>query len=118
VVVRRDGRTLLVTGSPGGRTIINTVLCMVVNVVDFDMDVRRAVDAPRLHQQWFPDEVRLEPGLLEDHAEAIRALRARGHRIADKPARQGDAHTIWIDPRSGEIVGAADRRIMGSAKGY
>jgi gamma-glutamyltranspeptidase/glutathione hydrolase len=118
VVVRRDGRTLLVTGSPGGRTIINTVLCLLVNVVDFQMDVRRAVDAPRLHHQWLPDEVRAEPSLVESHGNAIELLRAMGHGIAAKPARQGDAHTIWIDPASGEIVGAADRRIMGSAAGY
>jgi gamma-glutamyltranspeptidase/glutathione hydrolase len=118
VVVRRDGRTLLVTGSPGGRTIINTVLCLVINVVDFDMDVRRAVDAPRLHQGWFPDEVRCEGALFDDHAETIARLRARGHRFADKPAEQGDAHTIWIDPATGQIVGAADRRIMGGAARY
>ncbi len=57
-VVRRDGQPLLVTGSPGGRTIINTVLCMVVNVVDFEMDIRQAVDAPRMHHQWLPDRLR------------------------------------------------------------
>jgi gamma-glutamyltranspeptidase / glutathione hydrolase len=118
IVVRRDGRPLLITGSPGGRTIINTVLCTVINVVDFEMDVRQAVDAPRLHQQWFPDEVRVEPALLNEHADAVARLREMGHHFADKPARQGDAHSIWIDPQTGEIVGAADRRIMGSAAGY
>lgn len=117
VVVRRDGRTLLVTGSPGGRTIINTVLGMVINVVDFEMDVRQAVDAPRLHHGWFPDEVRIEPALVQDHPEAMARLREMGHHFA-APARQGDAQTIWIDPQGGEIVGAADRRIMGSAAGY
>jgi gamma-glutamyltranspeptidase/glutathione hydrolase len=118
IVVRRDGRLLLVTGSPGGRTIINTVLCNVINVVDFEMDVRAAVDAPRLHHQWFPDQVRAEPALFERHADACARLREMGHRFAAKPAIQGDAHTIWIDPASGELVGAADRRIMGSAAGY
>ena len=62
-IVAKDGKVVLVTGSPGSRTIINTVLCMVVNVVDFDMDVRAAVDAPRLHHQWFPDEATLRGGL-------------------------------------------------------
>jgi gamma-glutamyltranspeptidase / glutathione hydrolase len=118
IVVRRDGRLLLVTGSPGGRTIINTVLCMVVNVVDFDMDIRQAVDAPRLHHQWLPDRVRVEPALVEQHPLAIKALRELGHVFADRPLRQGDAHTIWMDSKSGEIVGAADDRVTGSAVGY
>jgi gamma-glutamyltranspeptidase / glutathione hydrolase len=118
IVVRRDGRPLLVTGSPGGRTIINTVLCMVVNVVDFEMDIRQAVDAPRLHHQWLPDQVRVEPALLEEHARTIERLREMGHAVADKPARQGDAHSIRIDPKTDEIVGAADRRVNGSAAGY
>ncbi len=118
IVVRRGGRTLLVTGSPGGRTIINTVLCMVLNVVDFDMEIRQAVDAPRLHHQWFPDQVRLEPALAQDFAGAVEQLRQRGHSIADKIEPQGDAHSIWIDPRTGELVGAADRRESGSAAGY
>ncbi len=117
-VVQRDGRTLLVTGSPGGRTIINTVLCVVVNVVDFEMDVRGAVDAPRLHHGWFPDEVRVEPGLVRDHPRALEKLKLMGHTIAAPPRRQGDAHTIWIDPATGEIVGAADTRISGSAAGF
>src|SRR5262249_29153458 len=59
-VLAKDGKAYLVTGSPGSRTIINTVLCMVVNVVDYGMTARDAVDAPRLHHQWFPDEIRLE----------------------------------------------------------
>ncbi len=74
-VVCQDGRPLLITGSPGGRTIINTVLWMVVNVVDFGMDVRQAVDAPRLHHQWLPDLVRIEPALAAQHG--------RGHRRAE-----------------------------------
>lgn len=116
-VVRRDGRTLLVTGSPGGRTIINTVLDVVINVVDYRMDVQSAVDAPRLHHAWLPDRVRYEPALGAQHAAAIEGLRAMGHAF-DKPAVQGDAHSLWIDPASGAIVGAADRRISGKASGY
>lgn len=118
IVVRRAGRPLLVTGSPGGRTIINTVLCTVVNVVDFKMDIRQALDAPRLHHQWFPDLVRVEPGMLAEHPLAMNQLREMGHAMADKPQRQGDAHSIWIDPQTGELVGAADRRTSGSAAGY
>src|SRR5260221_463943 len=58
-IVAKGGKPVLVTGSPGSRTIINTVLCVVVNVVDFDMDVQAAVDAPRMHHAWFTDELKL-----------------------------------------------------------
>lgn len=116
-VVARDGKPVLVTGSPGGRTIINTVLCVVVNVVDFDMDVRAAVDAPRLDHEWFPDRVRVEAGLAERHPEALQKLRELGHAI-DTRARQGDAHSIGVNPSTGTFVGAADRRVRGKAAGY
>ncbi len=116
-VVLRDGRPLLITGSPGGRTIINTVLCTVVNLIDFDMDIGSAVSAPRMHHQWLPDQVRAEPALLEQHAAAIDQLRARDHDFG-KPAKQGDAHSIWIDPATGEIVAVADGRVSGKAAGY
>ncbi len=115
-VVCRDGKALLITGSPGGRTIINTVLCVLVNVLDFDMDVRSAVDAPRMHHQWMPDRIRFEPDLAR-RTEVMAALEKMGHSL-DTPGRQGDAHTIWIDPKTGDLVGAADRRISGKAGGY
>jgi gamma-glutamyltranspeptidase/glutathione hydrolase len=113
-VVAKDGKAVLVTGSPGSRTIINTVLQVVINVVDFGMDARQAVDAPRLHHQWFPDRVRFE-GIAENQS-AIAKLRAMGHVVTG--TRQGDAHTIYIDARTGEISGAEDRRIMGKAAGF
>jgi gamma-glutamyltranspeptidase/glutathione hydrolase len=113
-IVAKDGKPILITGSPGSRTIINTVLCILVNVLDFDMDVRAAVDAPRLHHQWFPDEARFEG--TSDYPDATAKLRAMGHRLSS--TRQGDAHTIWIDPKTGKIYGAADQRIDGSAMGY
>jgi gamma-glutamyltranspeptidase/glutathione hydrolase len=113
-IVARDGKVLLVTGSPGSRTIINTVLCILVNVLDFDMDVRAAVDAPRLHHQWFPDEARFEGA--SEYPAAVAKLKAMGHAIVG--ARQGDAHTIWVDLKTGKYYGAEDRRINGSAAGY
>src|SRR5207249_6548607 len=76
-IVAKNGKVVLITGSPGSRTIINTVLCIVVNVLDFDMDIRTAVDAPRLHHQWFPDEARFEGAA--QHAEAVAKLKAMGH---------------------------------------
>src|SRR5262249_46456037 len=78
-ILAKDGRVRLVTGSPGSRTIINTVCCVVVNVVDYDMDVRTAVDAPRMHHQWLPDELRLERSPLLIPAES--KLKTLGHTI-------------------------------------
>jgi gamma-glutamyltranspeptidase/glutathione hydrolase len=113
-VVAKGGKVVLVTGSPGSRTIINTVLNVIVNVIDYGMGAQQAVDAPRLHHAWFPDEVSFE-GTAE-HAEAVRQLRARGHAVHG--SRQGDAHTIRVDSVTGDCVGAADRRINGKASGF
>ncbi|HEY7270857.1 MAG TPA: gamma-glutamyltransferase, partial [Dehalococcoidia bacterium] len=117
-IVTKDGKVVLITGSPGGRTIINTALCVVLNVLEFDMPLREAVDAPRMHHAWFPDVLRVEPGVVEKHADALRKLRDMGHIIDRKPARQGDAHSISVDPRRGVYEGVADRRRDGSAAGY
>jgi gamma-glutamyltranspeptidase/glutathione hydrolase len=113
-IVAKSGKVMLVTGSPGSRTIINTSLCIVLNVIEFDMDIRAAVDAPRLHHQWFPDEARFEGAY--DYRDAAEKLRAMGHRITG--GRQGDAHSIWVDPKTGIIYGAEDRRISGKASAY
>jgi gamma-glutamyltranspeptidase/glutathione hydrolase len=117
-IVAKDGKVVLVTGSPGGRTIINTVLCVVLNVLEFDMPLREAVDAPRMHHAWFPDVLRVEPGLTEKHADALQKLRDMGHVIDRKPTRQGDAHSLRVDPRTGIYEGIADRRRDGAAAGY
>jgi gamma-glutamyltranspeptidase / glutathione hydrolase len=113
-VVLKGGKPVLVTGSPGGRTIINTVLCVVTNVIDFDMDVQAAVDAPRQHHQWFPDVLQLEAG----DRDLLKKLEALGHKVRTSPIKQGDAHSIWIDPKTGLYHGAADKRIDGKAAGY
>src|SRR5207249_8942858 len=76
-IVLKDGKPVLVTGSPGGSRIISTVLQVIVNVLDYGMDVAAAVAAPRLHHQWLPDEVRIERGFADD---TLAALRAKGHR--------------------------------------
>src|SRR5207249_3904071 len=90
-ILAKDGRVFLVTGSPGGRTIINTVLNIVVNVVDYEMPIQQAVDAPRLHHQWFPDEAKFEVEGVLNHPDTVKKLKVMGHRIGE-PARQGDAH--------------------------
>ena len=106
-IVTRDGRLVLVTGSPGGRTIINTVLHTILNVVDFGMNVQEAIDAPRFHHQWLPDVVRYERrGLSPD---TLALLEARGHRLQAIGA-QGAAHAIAFDPETELLLGAADRR--------
>ncbi len=114
-ILAKDGKPVLVTGSPGGRTIINTVLCVVVNVVDYGMDTQAAVDAPRMHHQWFPDRIDHEdfPGI----ADLAAKLQAMGHTVR-KQQHQGDAHTIRIDPKTGDLHGAADHRRDGKAAGY
>jgi gamma-glutamyltranspeptidase/glutathione hydrolase len=114
-IVCRDGHVVLVTGTPGGRTIINTVLQVVLNVIEFDMAAAEAVAAPRLHHQWLPDQVRYEPGKLTP--DTLKQLEAMGHRLV-RIERQGDAHSIWVDPASGQYHGVADGRISGRAVGY
>lgn len=113
-IVSKNGKVVLITGSPGSRTIINTVLCMLVNVLDFDMDLQAAVDAPRLHHAWFPDSAGFE-GTCE-YPEAVRRLEAMGHSIHGR--RQGDAHSIGLDRKTGKYIGAADHRINGKVSGF
>ena len=118
-IVTKDGKLVLVTGSPGGRTIINTVTQVVLNRLAFDMSLRDAVDAPRLHHQWLPDAIRMESSLAAKHPEVVDALKAMGHQTAlATVARQGDAHSIEVDPVTGKRTGVADRRIGGGAAGY
>jgi gamma-glutamyltranspeptidase/glutathione hydrolase len=105
VIVSRDGRVVLITGSPGGRTIINTVLNVVLNVTAWGMTGRAAVDAPRAHHQWLPDRLTVENA----PDELVAGLRALGHQVTTTN-RQGSAQTIWIDPKTREAYGVADAR--------
>jgi gamma-glutamyltranspeptidase/glutathione hydrolase len=114
-ILTKDGRVVLVTGSPGSRTIINTVLNIVVSVVDYDMDIQAAVDAPRMHHQWFPEKISFEG--TAKYPETVKQLTKMGH-VVVRIRSQGDAHSIWVNPKTGGFVGAADRRIHGKAAGY
>ena len=116
-IVVRNGHPVLVTGSPGGRTIINTVICVLLNVLQYEMPLREAIDAPRWHHQWFPDQVRFEGLADKDYAETLARLRTMGHAIDPKSGRQGSANSIWIDPASNRLHGAADTRRPGVAAG-
>ncbi|HUY91785.1 MAG TPA: gamma-glutamyltransferase [Pirellulales bacterium] len=116
-IVVRDGRPVLVTGSPGGRTIINTVVCVLVNVLEYRTPLREAIDAPRLHHQWFPNAIRFEEALESEHPAALERLREMGHQFAPKPSKQGSANSIWIDARAGSLQGVVDTRRAGAAAG-
>ncbi|MGJ5057496.1 gamma-glutamyltransferase [Bradyrhizobium sp. HKCCYLR1023] len=107
-IVLKDGKPVLVTGSPGGSRIISTVLQVIVDVLDYRMDVRQAVTAPRLHHQWMPDEVRIEKGFAED---VLAGLRARGHKL-EEPMGRTSANSILVT--SDGFVGAPDPRSKGA----
>lgn len=114
-IVTRAGKPVLVTGSPGGSTIINTVLQVVLNVIDHGMNAEDAVTSPRIHHQWLPDIVRYEIGAMSDTTEA--ALRAMGHKgLSGSRFSIGDANTIRID---GPVLeGASDPRNVGGVAGF
>lgn len=111
-LVFRDGKLLLVTGSPGGPTIINTVLQVISNVVDHGMPVMPAVEASRVHHQWMPDTLTFERYGISKDTTAI--LIAKGHNLKERASYegsyQGDAETILVDPKTNLRHGAADPR--------
>lgn len=115
VAVNPEGRTELVTGTPGGSTIITSIFQIVSNHIDFGLPVRTSVDAPRFHHQNLPDEIRYENGGLS--AETVAALRRMGHAVRERNGTSGDVESIWIAP-DGTRYGAADRRGDGQALGY
>jgi gamma-glutamyltranspeptidase/glutathione hydrolase len=104
-IVTKDGKLFMVVGSPGGRTIINTVLEIILNGVDFGMNVRQAVDAPRFHHQWLPDSITFERNAIPDST--LQRLQALGHAVKFG-GQQGDGHTIIV--RNGVAFGANDKR--------
>jgi gamma-glutamyltranspeptidase/glutathione hydrolase len=106
-IVTKDGKLALVTGSPGGRTIINTVLDVILGVTAWNLTGREAVDAPRMHHQWLPDRLSVEAdGLTPD---VVAKLKAMGHEV-NLMGRQGSAQSIWIDPKTGAAYGVPDMR--------
>jgi gamma-glutamyltranspeptidase/glutathione hydrolase len=107
-IVLKDGKPVLVTGSPGGSRIISTVLQVIVNVLDYHMDVASAVAAPRLHHQWLPDEVRIEHGFPDD---VIAGLRAKGHTVIESLG-YSSANSIAVTPDG--LFGAPDPRTRGA----
>jgi gamma-glutamyltranspeptidase/glutathione hydrolase len=106
-ILARDGELVAVIGTPGGRTIINTVLQLVLNLVDFEMSIEDAVAASRIHHQWLPDRIRIESdGVSTD---VVKELEAMGH-VVQVGGQQGSANSIGIDASSGQRIGASDPR--------
>jgi gamma-glutamyltranspeptidase/glutathione hydrolase len=119
-IVKRDGKVVLLTGSPGGRTIINTVSCILVQTLFFGRPLDEAVQGPRLHHQWFPDVIEIEhmDGLRWE--QILSELRSKGHTVEESPrrgGRQGSAHSIWVDQETRLMTGVADWRRGGRALG-
>jgi gamma-glutamyltranspeptidase/glutathione hydrolase len=107
-IVTRGGKVVLITGSPGGRTIINTVFGIVLNVTEFGMNGRQAVDAPRMDHEWLPDRVSIEQRAgLSDSVLAL--LRGMGHTVS-LGGVQGDGNSIFVDLATGIAYGANDKR--------
>ena len=106
-ILAKDGKLFMVTGSPGGRTIINTVLLTILNAVDFGMNAQQAVDAPRFHHQWLPDRITYERNGISPDTLSI--LESRGHSFRETTA-QGVAEVIMYNQKEDLLEGGVDRR--------
>jgi len=113
-IVLKDGKLFLVLGSPGGPTIITTVANVLIGVVDFSLDIEEAVNVPRFHHQWRPDQILVEDRLSPD---TMNGLRSKGHKLKVEHF-WGDGECIMVDPKTGERLGASDGRNNGKAVGY
>jgi gamma-glutamyltranspeptidase/glutathione hydrolase len=115
-IVAKDGALVAIVGSPGGRTIINTVMEVILNVIDFEMGIAEAVAAPRFHHQWLPDRISIEAdGVAPD---VVARLEAMGHTVRTG-GRQGSVHAIMLDARTGERIATVDPRdSYGGAAGH
>jgi gamma-glutamyltranspeptidase/glutathione hydrolase len=113
-IVLKDGKLFLVLGSPGGARIISTVANILMGVVDYGLDIQQAVNAPRFHNQWLPDETVIESGFSPD---TLALLRTMGHKV-EQQSFWSDGECIAIDLKTGERLGASDGRNNGKAIGY
>lgn len=113
-MVLKDGKLFMVLGSPGGPTIITTVAHLLMGVVDYGMDIQEAVNAPRFHNQWLPDELLVEKGFSPDTLHLLGNMEHMLHQDTE----WGDAECIAIDLKTGERLGASDGRNNGRPVGY
>ena len=115
-IVLKNGKLFLVLGSPGGPTIITTVANILMGVVDYGLNLQQAVNAARFHDQWMPDEIRVEAtGISPD---TIGILEHMGHKIKMARGYWGDAECIAVDDKTGELLGSSDGRDGGKAVGF
>jgi len=125
-IVLKNGKLWFALGSPGGPTIINTVTQVIINIIDHRMNLQQAIDYPRIHHQWMPDEIRYEPfGLSPD---VIKKLKDMGHKFRETkfimgyrygyPRYMGDVEAIMIEDETGVRLGASDLRLGGFSIGY
>jgi len=115
-VVLKDGKLFFAVGSPGGPTIINTVLQVILNIIDFKMNLQQAIDSPRFHHQWMPDKIDWEPDGLNRDTRAL--LERRGYTFSEKARYLGDAEGVMIEDGTGMRLGASDPRSGGAPVGY
>ncbi len=115
-IIAKDGKPFMVIGTPGGTTIITTVMQVLCNVIDFQMNIQEAIDAPRIHHQWSPDQTYFERRGLS--ADTIEKLRAMGHEMIERRGTSGLAEGILFDSRTGMLHGATDSRGYGLAAGF
>ena len=125
-IILKNGKLWFALGSPGGPTIINTVTQVMINIIDHGMNLQQAIDYPRVHHQWMPDEIRYEPyGLSPD---VIKRLKEMGHKFREtryimgykfaSPRYMGDVEAIMIEDQTGVRLGASDLRRDGHSIGY
>lgn len=114
-IVLKDGKLLFAVGSPGGPTIINTVTQVIVNVIDHGMNIQQAIDWPRVHHQWMPDQIVYEPyGLVPD---VMNRLKSMGHQFGNS-RYMGDAEGVMIEDKTDVRLGGSDPRLDGKSIGY
>jgi gamma-glutamyltranspeptidase/glutathione hydrolase len=115
-IVLKNGKLFLVLGAEGGPTIITNVAAILMSVVDYGLNIQQAVNAPRFHEQWMPDEIQVETtGISPD---TIGILQRMGHKIKVDSGYWGDAECIAVDDKTGELLGASDGRHEGKAVGF
>jgi len=115
LIIVKEGEYVMTMGSPGGPMIISSVLQALLNVVVFDMNIQEAVNAPRIHHQWLPDEIKMEKYGFAP--EVRKMLESRGHKLTERKY-MGDVHVIIHILKSGLFMGASDPRLEGRAVGY
>jgi gamma-glutamyltranspeptidase / glutathione hydrolase len=114
-IVLKDGKLLFAVGSPGGPTIINTVTQVIVNIIDHGMNIQQAIDWPRVHHQWMPDQIVYEPyGLVPD---VLNRLKLMGHQFGNQ-RYMGDAEGVMIEVKTDVRLGGSDPRLDGKSIGY